>query len=168
MVHTAQPATGDIGPRPMLICVDGLQQPPDASVPCDVDGMANGTCLFKLPLWARRRHRRVRVRVDEARPVRLSRKRHHTPIVLTCVSASAVTDVIRCEDGALSAGAVGTDAVVCDYDRACDGTCTFAFQCPLCTYDVLYACARPCFMCPGSVNAQVPVGQSQFAVSASS
>ncbi len=160
MVHRAQRTTGDTG---MLVCVDGLQQPPGTSVACDVDGTTNGICVFKLPLRARRHRRRVRIRVGQTRQIRLPRKWFASPLMLTCGSSAAVTDVITCRDGSLNAATVGhVDAAVCDYDRACDGTCTFAFTCPLCSYDALTPCLRPCFTCPARVNARVPVGHSQF------
>lgn len=147
----------------MVFCVDGLQQPPDASaVICDADAATNGTCSFDVPLRARKQivHRRLLVRVGRTRRVSFSRVHplFPHPLRLRCLAADAA-EVITCEDGLL-AGQV--DGEVCDFDRACDGNCSFALPCPLCSYDVLNPCLQACFFCPASVDARVPVGGSQF------
>ena len=143
---------------PLLLCIDGLRQPAGATAaPCDADGATNGICVFEMPARPRKQHRRIRVRTGHTRQVSSRRVRGHK-LCLSCVSGVEAGDTIICEDGVL---ATQLNGEVCDYDRACDGGCTFAFQCPACSYNVLYPCGAPCLTCPASVT-KVPVGESQF------
>jgi hypothetical protein len=149
-----------------LRCVDGAGAVESASrFACDGDGIANGRCEFDFPAVRRARTNRRLV------PVGGSRRAHlrdsvfgaRTRLRLQCVSADGNgVDTVACVDGVFAAtSSVGNDLdPVCDFDRACDGTCSFAFSCPLCVYGD-EACAQPCYRCPSMVAAAVPVGGSR-------
>lgn len=73
---------------------------------------------------------------------------------LSAVTAFTAPERLTCTDGVLREGGPG---VVCDFDRACDGTCSFALDCPLCVYGKR-GCKVACSTCPRFVGIRVPVG----------
>jgi hypothetical protein len=63
------------------------------------------------------------------------------------------------DGGEVSVGSITLDlGSVCDADRACDGTCRFAFTCPLQVYSSAGYLPDTCRRCPSYVQARVRVG----------
>ena len=138
---------------------------PDGRFACDRDGLDNGQCLFEFTGRgsAAAIHRRVAAGHTRQVTLRNTLFGKRAKVRLQCLPvASGSVKTIDCTDGVFAAAgaAVGTTEPVCDFDRACDGTCTFALDCPLCGYDVP-ACGAPCFACSESVVAAIPVGSSR-------
>jgi hypothetical protein len=143
----------------VLACIDGVPGTEYAGLPtCDGDGAANAVCLFELPSRSGM-PRPVRVRAGRTRRVHLPRGAR---LLLECLTgAEPAVQKLTCTDGALAGVLLsGWPAQVCDFDRACDGICSFAFPCPLCVYGDP-GCLVACHECPAAVDATVPVGSTK-------
>ena len=155
--------TVDARTRPAISCVDGAEVPGTVETfACDRDGIPNGQCVFEAAVRHRgsivQRQFKVSARSSRSVRVRGPGLRGRARFRLQCIAADAErVQTIACTDGVLAATDGGGSAGVCDFDRACDGVCSFAFSCPLCSYGEP-RCLLPCSACPELVNAVVPVG----------
>jgi hypothetical protein len=161
-------STSVVGAHPraatLVPCVDGAEAVNSFNhFACDRDGVSNGRCAFEAIVRHRGEliQRRFEVSARTTRSVRVRGPYFGRGVRfrLRCIAADPdVVEALACTDGVLAASdGTREPGTVCDFDRACDGVCSFAFACPLCTYGEP-GCLLPCYVCPAFVEAVVPVG----------
>jgi hypothetical protein len=146
--------------RIVITCVDGTEPINTTGLQvlgdCDRDRFVNQQCLFGFGPNRRGELREFTVPVNHVRRVHL---RGLGRFQLQCLAPDITTQTVACTDGVLTGSIEGPGTTVCDYDRACDGTCSFAFECPLCVFGSP-RCEAPCTTCPRFVDLTLPVGST--------